>query len=59
MLLIWDGADIALGNALVPGTGRYVPNLRLHRIPTCGHWGQQEALAEVRQVMLDFLRHRL
>ncbi len=55
-LLIWGEEDIALGRELVAGTERYVPNLRVHRIPNCGHWVQQEAFDEVRQVMLDFLR---
>src|ERR1051326_7368085 len=55
-LLIWGEEDIALGNDLVPGTERYVPNLRVHRIANCGHWVQQEATDEVLQTMVEFLR---
>ncbi len=55
-LLIWGEEDIALGNDLVPGTERYVPNLRVHCIPNCGHWVQQEAADEVIPLMLEFLR---
>ncbi|HEU5370717.1 MAG TPA: alpha/beta hydrolase, partial [Ktedonobacterales bacterium] len=55
-LLVWGEEDIALGNDLVPGTERYVPNLRVHFIPNCGHWVQQEALGEVQKALLEFLR---
>jgi pimeloyl-ACP methyl ester carboxylesterase len=55
-LLIWGEEDIALGKELAAGTERYVPNLRVHFIPNCGHWVQQEAADEVREVLLDFLR---
>ncbi|HEY7350487.1 MAG TPA: alpha/beta hydrolase [Ktedonobacterales bacterium] len=55
-LLIWGEEDIALGKQLVVGTERYVRNLRVHAIPNCGHWVQQEAADEVKQVLLDFLR---
>ncbi|HLW01509.1 MAG TPA: alpha/beta hydrolase [Ktedonobacterales bacterium] len=55
-LLIWGEEDIALGLPLTEGNERFVPNLRVHRIPNCGHWVQQEAADEVERVMLDFLR---
>lgn len=55
-LLIWGEEDIALGKALVAGTERYVPDLRVHFIPDCGHWVQQEAAEEVERTLLDFLR---
>ena len=55
-LLIWGEEDIALGKPLTEGNERFVPNLRVHLVPNCGHWVQQEAADEVEQVLLDFLR---
>jgi len=55
-LLIWGQNDLFLGEEVIYGTGRFVPNLRVHFIPNCGHWVQLEAADEVQQVMLDFLR---
>jgi pimeloyl-ACP methyl ester carboxylesterase len=55
-LLIWGEEDSALGKPLSQGNERFVPNLRVHSIPNCGHWVQQEAVDEVQQAMLDFLR---
>ncbi len=55
-LLIWGEDDFALGKPLMQGNERYVPNLRVHAIPNCGHWVQQEAADEVEQTLLDFLR---
>ncbi len=54
-LLIWGENDPVLGEELVYGTGRFVPNLRVHFIPRCGHWVQQEASEEVQPIMLNFL----
>ncbi len=53
--MIWGEEDIALGKELTYGTERYVPDLRVHYIPNCGHWVQQEALQEVQEVLLKFL----
>src|ERR1051326_6878799 len=55
-LLIWGEEDIALGKPLTEGNERFVPNLRVHRIPNCGHSVQQEAVEEVEQALLDFVR---
>ncbi len=54
--IIWGEEDIALGKELTYGTERYVPDLRIHYIPNCGHWVQQEALQEVQEVLREFLR---
>lgn len=54
--IIWGEEDIALGKELTYGTERHVPDLRIHYIPNCGHWVQQEALQEVQEVLLEFLR---
>jgi len=54
-LLIWGEADTALGKELTYGTERFVPDLRIHYIPNCSHWVQQERPAEVNAAMEDFL----
>jgi pimeloyl-ACP methyl ester carboxylesterase len=47
-----------------PGMDRLIPNLRNFvpqlkatiMLPGCGHWTQQERVAEVNTAMIDFLR---
>jgi pimeloyl-ACP methyl ester carboxylesterase len=42
---------------LIPNLSRFVPNLRRAvRLPGCGHWTQQERVAEVNAEMLEFLK---
>src|SRR5690242_10361588 len=42
---------------LIPNLSRFVPNLRRTvRRPGCGHWTQQERVAEVNAEMLEFLK---
>jgi pimeloyl-ACP methyl ester carboxylesterase len=42
---------------LVPNLSKFVPQLRQTMIlPGCGHWTQQERVAEVNAAMIDFLR---
>lgn len=55
-LLIWGEADPHLGTLLIPGTERFAPGLRVHRIPRAGHWVMREARAEVSRVLLEFMR---
>jgi pimeloyl-ACP methyl ester carboxylesterase len=54
-LMIWGEKDIALGKELTYGTNRFVPNLRIHYIPNCSHWVQQECPTEVNSAILAFL----
>jgi len=54
-LMIWGEKDIALGKELTYGTGRFVPDLRIHYIPDCSHWVQQECPAEVNSAIRAFL----
>lgn len=54
-LLIWAEDDVALDKSLTFGLTRWAPNLRVHYIPHCGHWVQNEAPAEVNACMLAFL----
>jgi pimeloyl-ACP methyl ester carboxylesterase len=57
-LLIWAEDDVALGKALASGLEPWVPDLRVHYIPNCGHWVQNEAPDEVNEQMLAFLQER-
>jgi pimeloyl-ACP methyl ester carboxylesterase len=54
-LILWGEEDHVLGKELVAGTERFVSDLRVHYIPRCGHWVQQEAREEVTAALLDFL----
>jgi len=54
-LLIWGEGDRFLGKELIEPHARYVPDLRIHRIPRCSHWVQHERPAEVLAAMFDFL----
>jgi pimeloyl-ACP methyl ester carboxylesterase len=55
-LMIWGEDDKALGKELTNDTGRYINNtFRLHFIPHCGHWVQNDCPEEVNSAVLDFL----
>lgn len=54
-LLLWGEQDIALDIALTTGLEHWVDNLRVRRIPDCGHWVQQERPEQVNDMMLEFL----
>jgi len=55
-LLIWAEDDFALGKSLTVGLEKWLPNLRIHYIPDCGHWVQNEAPDEVNEQLLGFLK---
>jgi pimeloyl-ACP methyl ester carboxylesterase len=55
-LLIWAEDDIALGRSLTYGLEQWISDLRVHYIPHCGHWVQNEAPGEVNEQLLAFLR---
>ncbi|MGI8552644.1 MAG: alpha/beta fold hydrolase [Dehalococcoidia bacterium] len=54
-LMIWGENDTALGKELTYGTDRWVRDFRVHYIPNCSHWVQQEQPELVNRLMLDFL----
>jgi pimeloyl-ACP methyl ester carboxylesterase len=54
-LLIWAESDRVLGKSLTYGLKQWVPNLKIHYIPNCGHWVQNEAAEEVNAQLLGFL----
>lgn len=55
-LLIWGERDRALGVNLSVGLERWVPEIRVARIPDASHWVQNDAPARVNELLLDFLR---
>lgn len=55
-LMIWGEDDVALSKELTYGTDQWVRDFRIHYIPHCGHWVQNEAADEVNQVMLNFIK---
>ena len=57
-LLIWGEQDPYLGIGLTRGLDRWVPDLRVVRLPGASHWVQHDEPARVSQLILDFLAGR-
>jgi pimeloyl-ACP methyl ester carboxylesterase len=55
-LLIWGERDPHLATRLTEGLDRWVPDLRVERIPEAGHWVQLDAPDRVNDRILRFLR---
>ena len=56
-LLLWAMQDKVLGyDDVVPGTERYVRELDIQKIESCGHFAQQEQPEEVNRRLIPFLR---
>lgn len=55
-LLIWGERDRYLGLRLTEGLDRWVPNLRVERLPNASHWVQNDAPERVNDLLVDFLR---
>lgn len=53
--VIWGMRDPSLGAFLLEGMERYAPRMRIHCIPTAGHWVQNEAPDEVNRTLIAFL----
>ncbi|HZF39222.1 MAG TPA: alpha/beta hydrolase, partial [Blastocatellia bacterium] len=55
-LFIYGEQDIAVIPSTVRDLGRFIDApYRELRIPDCGHWAQNEAVAEVNRALLEFL----
>ncbi len=55
-LMIWAEGDIVLGKELIEGTAKYIEgDFKIHRIPECSHWVQNDCPEEVNKAILDFL----
>jgi pimeloyl-ACP methyl ester carboxylesterase len=54
-LVIWGGRDVALVRELAEGLERWVPDLRVERVPEAGHWIQHERPEVVNRLLVEFL----
>ncbi|MDS3860764.1 alpha/beta hydrolase [Thermosynechococcaceae cyanobacterium BACA0444] len=54
-LMLWGEGDKTLSQNLTIGTEAYARDLRIHYIPHCGHWVQQEQPQLVNQYLSEFL----
>jgi epoxide hydrolase 4 len=55
-LLLWGMRDRYLRPTLLNGLDRWVPDLRIERLPDATHWIQHEQPARVNQLLLEFLK---
>jgi pimeloyl-ACP methyl ester carboxylesterase/2-polyprenyl-6-methoxyphenol hydroxylase-like FAD-dependent oxidoreductase len=55
VLVIWGEQDPYLGAELAEPDRRWVPNLRIERLPDAGHWLQIDRPDIVNPLLLDFL----
>jgi len=54
-LVVWGERDVALALICLDGTGRYVRDLTLKRLPGVSHWVQQDAPEVVNGLLREFL----
>jgi pimeloyl-ACP methyl ester carboxylesterase len=54
-LIVWGEEDSALGLETLDGTGEYVSDLTIRRLPGVSHWVQQEAPEQVNAILRDWL----
>ncbi|WP_435179010.1 alpha/beta fold hydrolase [Halorussus sp. AFM4] len=52
-LLVWGERDPALGVELTEGLDRWVPDLRVERLPDATHWVQNDRPDEVSDLLVD------
>lgn len=54
-LLVWGMEDRALSPRLTEGLERWVPDVRVERLPGASHWVQADAPDEVNELLIGFL----
>ncbi|UPV74119.1 alpha/beta hydrolase [Halorussus limi] len=54
-LLVWGERDPALGVELTEGLERWVPDLRVERLPDATHWVQNDRPERVNDLLVEFL----
>jgi epoxide hydrolase 4 len=55
-LVVWGDRDAALRPELADGMERWVPDLRVERLPDASHWVMADAPERVNELLLGFLR---
>jgi pimeloyl-ACP methyl ester carboxylesterase len=54
-LVIWGERDAYIGAELAEPSPRWVPNVRVERLPEATHWVQHEAPERVNELLIEFL----
>jgi pimeloyl-ACP methyl ester carboxylesterase len=54
-MVIWGQRDRVLGEELAEPDRRWVPNVRVERIPKASHWVQADAPERVNELLRSFL----
>jgi len=54
-LVIWGERDVALTAKNLDGLEKYVPELRVHRVPDASHWVVHEKTEEVNRMIREFI----
>ena len=54
--VIWGQRDRVLGEELAEPDRRWVPNVRVERIPKASHWVQADAPERVNELLCSFLQ---
>ena len=57
-LVIWGQRDPYLGVRLLDDLPRWVPDLRIERIPDASHWVQNDVPERVNRLLIDFVNQR-
>lgn len=57
-LVIWGERDSALSPHNLDGLERWVPELRIERLPEASHWVLADAPDRVNELMIDFLQEK-
>ena len=55
-MVIWGQRDRVLGEELAEPDRRWVPNVRVERVPMASHWVQADAPERVNELLCSFLR---
>ncbi len=55
VLVIWGERDSYLGSELAQPNPKWVPNVRVERLPQATHWVQHDAPERVNELLIEFL----
>jgi pimeloyl-ACP methyl ester carboxylesterase len=53
-LVVWGERDAYLNGGLTEGLGRWVPDVRVERIPDASHWVQNDVPERVNGLLIEF-----
>jgi epoxide hydrolase 4 len=56
VLVIWGERDSYLGSELAQPNPKWVPNVRVERLPQATHWVQHDAPERVNELLIEFLK---